>query len=170
MVESLAEQVRVKVEAARPLYHRLVVIVGRPGSGKTRVLLDVAEKHGWPYVNVNLELTGRLLELTRRQRALRTPQILTDIVNAGASDVALQQDPLKLLQGLSRPATIRRRPTQRGQGRTSTANPRRNTDDDNPDGREGGGEPAIAPGPALALSCTTSSRGAGTTCARQAAT
>jgi hypothetical protein len=118
MIESLVEQVRAHVEAARPLYHRLVMIVGRPGGGKTTVLLHLAERHGWPYLNVNLELTGRLLELTRRQRALRTPQILADIVNAAGTEVvlldniealfsvALQQDPLRLLQGLSRQRTI----------------------------------------------------------------
>ena len=69
-------------------------------------------------VNVNLELSQRLLELTEKQRALRCGQIVREIVDqAGGSavlldnlevvfDPALRQDPLRLLQGLSRNRTI----------------------------------------------------------------
>jgi hypothetical protein len=59
-----------------------------------------------------------MLELTERQRALQLPQILREIINMGSSeiillenieiifDVGLKQDPLRLLQGLSRNKTV----------------------------------------------------------------
>jgi hypothetical protein len=71
-----------------------------------------------PIVNVNLEISKRLLELTVRQRALQVAQLLDDILHEIDSDVvlldnveilfdqSLQQDPLRLLQGLSRNRTI----------------------------------------------------------------
>jgi hypothetical protein len=77
---------------------------------------------GAPLINVNLELSRRMLDLTERQRALQLPRLLQDIcassVERQASevllldnieilfDVKLQQDPLRLLQGLSRNKTI----------------------------------------------------------------
>ena len=71
-----------------------------------------------PLVNVNLELSRRMLELTERQRALQLPHILREIVSNGDNvmilldnievlfDLTLQQDPLRLLQGLSRNRTV----------------------------------------------------------------
>jgi hypothetical protein len=82
------------------------------------VLLDVAKQRGWRYINVNLELSRRLLDLTERQRALQVPRLLADIAgNNGEQvvlldnieilfDMALKQDSLRLLQGLSRNRTI----------------------------------------------------------------
>jgi hypothetical protein len=71
-----------------------------------------------PLVNVNLELSRRMLDLTERQRALQLPRLLAEIVGASAADVvlldnvevlfdvSLKQDPLRLLQGLSRNKTV----------------------------------------------------------------
>ena len=69
-------------------------------------------------MNVNLDLSRRMLELTERQRSLQILRHLREIVaNDGGEiilldnievifDVALKQDPLRLLQGLSRNKTI----------------------------------------------------------------
>jgi hypothetical protein len=69
-------------------------------------------------VNVNLRISEKLLELTHRQRAVRLAGILEDIVREERSDVVLldniellfaaelAQDPLRLLQALSRNRTI----------------------------------------------------------------
>ena len=65
-----------------------------------------------------MKLSPLLLDLTERQRILQLPKLLEEIVsNAGGQlvtldnteilfTVALQQDPLRLLQGLSRNRTI----------------------------------------------------------------
>jgi hypothetical protein len=94
------------------------MLVAPAGAGKTAVLQDVHERTAAPLVNVNLELSRRMLDLTERQRALQLPRILADIVGASATDVvlldnievlfdvSLKQDPLRLLQGLSRNRTV----------------------------------------------------------------
>lgn len=106
-----------KIEQVAGLYHRLLLVVGPSGSGKTRALQNLAQEMGAPLVNLNLEVSRRLLELTDRQRALQLPQVLQDAVgNDGATilldnteilfDVSLKQDPLRLMQGLSRNRTV----------------------------------------------------------------
>jgi len=92
--------------------------VAPTGAGKTAALQDVHERTMAPLVNVNLELSRRMLDLTERQRALQLPRLLAEIVGASEADVvlldnievlfdiSLKQDPLRLLQGLSRNKTV----------------------------------------------------------------
>jgi hypothetical protein len=82
------------------------------------VFRDVHKRTDAPLINVNLELSRRMLELTERQRALQLPRLRSETVNAGQNhlilledielllDVSLEQDPLRLLKGLSRNKTL----------------------------------------------------------------
>mgnify|MGYP000907622466 FL=1 len=118
MVEPLADRVIRRIGQAAELYYRLVMLVAPAGAGKTAALQDVHERTTAPLVNVNLELSRRMLDLTERQRALQLPRLLSEIVGASAADVvlldnvevlfdlSLKQDPLRLLQGLSRNKTV----------------------------------------------------------------
>jgi ABC-type hemin transport system ATPase subunit len=118
MAEPLADRVIKRIDQAAELYHRLVILVAPAGAGKTTALQDVHERTAAPLVNVNLELSRRMLDLTERQRALQLPHLLAEIVDASAADVvlldnievifdvSLKQDPLRLLQGLSRNKTV----------------------------------------------------------------
>jgi hypothetical protein len=47
--------------------HKLVILLGVFNTGKTALLKDVASEINGKYVNLNLELTERLLTLPRRQ-------------------------------------------------------------------------------------------------------
>jgi hypothetical protein len=118
MVEPLADRVIRRIGQAAELYYRLVMLVAPAGAGKTAALHDVHKRTAAPLVNVNLELSRRMLDLTERQRALQMPRILSEIEGASAADVvlldnvevlfdvSLKQDPLRLLQGLSRNKTV----------------------------------------------------------------
>ena len=118
MAESLADQVVLKIKQADELYHRLILVVAPAGAGKTAALKDVQERIGAPWVNVNLDLSRRMLDLTERQRALQLPLLLREIIKNTSDevvlldnteilfDVFLKQDPLRLLQGLSRNKTV----------------------------------------------------------------
>ena len=118
MAESLADQVIRKIEQADDLYHRLVLIVALAGAGKTTALQEVEERTGAPLINVNLDLSRQMLDLTERQRALQLPGLLRDMLNNPTDevflldnievlfDMSLKQDPLRLLQGLSRNKTV----------------------------------------------------------------
>jgi len=99
-------------------YHRLLLIVGPIGSGKTPLLKALCQQQRVPYLNVNLALSQRLLDLTDKERPLRVRRLLADVIADQAADVialdnlellfdpALHQDPLACLQGLSRNKTL----------------------------------------------------------------
>ena len=118
MAESLADQVVRKIKQADELYHRLMLVVAPAGAGKTTALQHVHERVGAPLINVNLDLARRMLDLTERQRALQLPRLLREVISDTAGelvlfdnieilfDVSLKQDPLRLLQGLSRNKTV----------------------------------------------------------------
>ena len=118
MVEPLADQIIRKIGEAANHYYRLILVVAPAGGGKTTSLRDVRDRTGAPLVNVNLDLSRQMLELTERQRSLQVLGLLRDIItnNSGEMilldntevifDVALKQNPLRLLQRLSRNKTI----------------------------------------------------------------
>jgi len=118
MAEPFSDRVIRGIDQATELYHRLVVLVAPAGAGKTAALQDVHERTSAPLVNVNLELSRRMLDLTERQRALQLPRLFSEVVGPSATrlilldnievlfDVSLKQDPLRLLQGLSRSRTV----------------------------------------------------------------
>ncbi len=91
-VKRLCDAVLAVVPTAALLYHRLVLVVGPPRSGKTTALQHLARIKGWPLLNVNLLLCERLLELTRKQRAVRVPKLLGAIVQEAGADVVLLDD------------------------------------------------------------------------------
>jgi len=80
MAEPLVDQVLRKIGEARELYHRLILMVGPAGSGKTSALQGVSASTSAPLINVNLELSRRMLDLTERQRTLQLPRLLGEIV------------------------------------------------------------------------------------------
>jgi len=118
MCEELVQSVTAKLEEAQSLYHRLVLLVGPSGSRKTQYLREVANRKNIPLVNVGIDLARLLLPLTDRQRALQTPQLMRALVTAINSEAVildnlevlfsptLQQDPLRLLESLSRNRSI----------------------------------------------------------------
>ena len=118
MAGSLADQIVRKVGPAASRYNRLVLVVAPAGAGKTTALQDVRNRTGAALVNVNLDLSRRMLELAERQRALQLSRLFREIVSNGGDemilldnievifDISLQQDPLRLLQGLSRSKTV----------------------------------------------------------------
>jgi len=118
MVEPLYNQVMRQLAQAPGLYYRLVLVVAPKGAGKTVALQEVAAGTGTLVINVNLELSQRMLDLTERQRSLRVLRFLEEITGQTDReivvldnleilfDVALKLDPLRLLQGLSRHRTV----------------------------------------------------------------
>jgi len=118
MSAALVDRIVGRVSKASGLYHRLILVVGPSHSGKTSALRDAAGSQGWPIVNVNLQLSERLLELTKRQRAISVSRLVDELVRSvGGEAVALDNiellfdpelavDPLRLLQTLARDRTL----------------------------------------------------------------
>ncbi|WP_048159300.1 BREX-3 system P-loop-containing protein BrxF [Methanosarcina sp. WWM596] len=117
MSKLIQEKIKQSLKAAEGSYYRLVLLVGEPGSGKTMVLRDVANELSVPVININLELSAKLLELTAKQRTLHLQRFLDEITETGNStlildnleilfDKDMKQDPLRLLQRISRNHSI----------------------------------------------------------------
>jgi len=89
MAEPLADRIIRKIKQAAELYHRLMLVVAPAGAGKTTALQDVQYRTGALLVNVNLELSRRMLDLTERQRALQLLHLLREIVGNGGDEIIL---------------------------------------------------------------------------------
>lgn len=117
-IGGVVERVVRLAEGSKSSFYRLVLVVGEAQSGKSEVLRQINASRGWPLLNVNLLLSEQLLELPQRLRALRTPTIVRDLVGERTGSVllldnlellfspSLQQDPLRLLQSVSRNRAI----------------------------------------------------------------
>ena len=118
MADPLPDQIIRKTDDVKDGYHRLVLVVAPEGSGKTAALHAVGERLGAPCINLNLELSRRLLDLTERQRSLHVQGLVEEVVAETGADLVLldnieilfdpklQQDPLRCLQQLARHRTV----------------------------------------------------------------
>ena len=97
------------------LYYRLILLVDT-GNDHEELAKKLSEQLGIRVVNVNYELSKQLLHQTARQRKLHLSKSLSEIVQHGNTvlldhieilfDVELGQDPLRLLELLSRNQTV----------------------------------------------------------------
>ena len=114
----LVDEIMSHIGHTHELYFRLILVATPADAGKGAALRTVHDLTGAPIINVNLKLARHLLDFTERQRALQVGRVLAEIVNAERADLvlldniemlfdkSLRQDPLRLLQGLSRNKTL----------------------------------------------------------------
>jgi hypothetical protein len=117
-LDPIPARIRTCIQEAGGLYQRLILLVGQTNTGKTKALQDVARMMDLPYINLNLELSRRLLDYTAKARPLRVSGLLDEILAAAGSstvlldnieilfDPALKQDPLRRLQYAARQRII----------------------------------------------------------------
>ena len=111
-------QLEQAIEQASSQYFRLVILAGPPGSGKTATMQSVAQKIGCQVVNVNLELSKKMLELSRTQRSRQVARLMKEVIADVSGNVVLLDnleilfdtglavEPLRLLQVSSRNRTV----------------------------------------------------------------
>ena len=114
IIQRIVETVREGQKTAE----RLVLLVGRPGSGKSKLLRELSTIRGWQYVNCRAFLTEELLEMVPKVRAQEASGIIAKALDALKADVielddmqvlfapVLQVDPLQLLKHLGRKFTV----------------------------------------------------------------
>ncbi|NQU65181.1 MAG: BREX-3 system P-loop-containing protein BrxF [SAR324 cluster bacterium] len=117
MAEPIESLLRRAITESAAIYHRLILLVGEPCSGKTETLTELSKAIGVSIINLNLSLSEQLLTLTPKKRSLKLPQIIDDIIRETGEivildnieilfDTSLKQDSLRLLQKMSRNKTI----------------------------------------------------------------
>lgn len=106
------------IDDVKGRYYRLLLLVGFLSPVKNEALQGLSAATGAPIINVNLELSRRMLELTQRQRALQAQDLMQEILAEVRDEVVildrieilhsqeLELDPLRLLRDLSRNRTI----------------------------------------------------------------
>jgi hypothetical protein len=114
MVQRIVEFVR----DTEKLDERLVLIVGQPGSGKSKIMRELSAMRGWEYVDSRILVTEELLELMPKARPVEAPRIMDSVLGKLEAEVilldgiqalfapVLQLDPLSMLRRLSRKHTI----------------------------------------------------------------
>lgn len=97
---------------------RLILLVGRPGSGKSKILRELASMRGWRYVDTRMLITDDILEMVPKARPQQAPNIMGEALSALEGEVilldgievlftpVLNLDPLPLVKQLSRKHTL----------------------------------------------------------------
>lgn len=116
--DSLIEQIQGRLHEVNDLYYQLILVVSPDQAEISTALHTLAQHRGLAYMNVSRELSLRLLNLTTDQRVRKTGGLMSDLIKAASGhtiildntallfEVTLRQDPLRLLQRLSRHKTI----------------------------------------------------------------
>jgi len=102
------------ISKASSSYHKLLLLVGKSGAGKTALLHHISQRMEFPLINLGLSLSQQLLTLTVRQRKLKAADIMEDILDeqdaprVGVDNTeiifepSLKINPVGLLKNISR--------------------------------------------------------------------
>ena len=116
-MSAVVDRIVAKIRQIENDYHRLVLVVDSSRSGRSEALRMVADRFGSRLMNVNLEVSRKLMDVPVSRRAVTFAQALDEVVaHAGSPvflyrtalifDPAFHQDPVRLLRQLSRARTI----------------------------------------------------------------
>jgi Cdc6-like AAA superfamily ATPase len=111
------EQVESILENLTGSYHRLIVIVGRQGVGKTELIRNLVSKLQWPQVNLNLMLSEALMPYQQQKRPVVVSSLFYEFFETESLgylidntellfDKSLKINPIYLLKNVSRNRTI----------------------------------------------------------------
>ena len=77
------------VEGVKDHDVKVVVVTGKPGSGKSKVLREAAEEKKWDYIDCRLLITEKFLEVPPGERQAKAPEMMADILEGYDSEVIL---------------------------------------------------------------------------------
>jgi len=78
-----------EVESLKDAESKVLIVAGKPGSGKSKVLREAADAKGWDYVDCRLLITEGFLELLPVERQKKAPAIMREILASYNSEVIL---------------------------------------------------------------------------------
>jgi len=117
LLTSIQEKLVESVNLAMHQYHKLVILVEDNEKKRNLLISDFAKFHGIDPINLNLHLSSRLLEKSPKERTSTLLEQLRDLIGKDSPlivlnhceilfDQSLKNDPLKLLENISRNRTI----------------------------------------------------------------
>lgn len=113
MIDILAE-FKKALSSLDSLYTRMIVLVNYPDAVKQEILNSYSDT---ALLNLNYQLSSRLLEYSQKQQALKVPEIISELLEAMPAvafihkldilfDPLLKTDPLTLFRSISRNRSI----------------------------------------------------------------
>ena len=78
-----------EVEGLQEAEGKVLIITGKPGSGKSGVLREAAAKKAWDYVDCRLLITEDFLELLPALRQEKAPEMIGEILEGYNPEVVL---------------------------------------------------------------------------------
>lgn len=116
--DQVVDSLLLAIEDARMRYHRIALLVGIAGSGKTSALQAVHSYSNAPIHNVGVELSRLMLELSEKERSIGLSRLFLDAMASPGADVVLldrieflfhprlQANPLELLKALGKTTVV----------------------------------------------------------------
>lgn len=93
----MQSQLAQRIDETSTLQTKLILLIGRPGSGKSEVLKELAAQRAMEVINLGATLGQRLALLSQRQRPLQTNIIMRELVEANTKNGLALIDNLELL-------------------------------------------------------------------------
>ena len=117
MLTSIQEKLSKAIGIARKQYHKLIILVESDEKKRTLLISDLARSCGVDAINLNLRLSTRLLEKSPKERISTLLEEFRDLIDTDSPlvilnhcevlfDKSLKNDPLKLLENISRNNTL----------------------------------------------------------------
>lgn len=78
-----------QVEAVGSKEEKVLVVTGKPGSGKSKILREAAENKGWDYVDARLLITEDFLRLLPSERKTKAPEVFVEELAGHKGDVIM---------------------------------------------------------------------------------
>ena len=78
-----------EVAAVEKAEEKILVVTGKPGSGKSKVLREAAESKGWDYVDCRLLITESFLELMPTERKEKAAAMMKEVLSTYTSGVIM---------------------------------------------------------------------------------
>lgn len=77
------------VEMAQKGKNGVIFVVGKPGSGKSKVLREASEDKKWSYVDCRMLISEEFLAVPQRERNEKAPELMDQILASYNSDVIM---------------------------------------------------------------------------------